>query len=294
VRVFARKALVQVLEPLSRFVLDSGLSIHEVNSILREVAVKTVAAQQIELARRVNISGIAASTGIPRGEISRILKSKSNYSARVEDRREPTTNKILQAWRRDRKFQTPNGQPAKLKIYGRGPTFESLVRRYGQGIPTRAVLEELLRYSAIEVRPFQIVRLSGSIATHRGLTPQTIKAFGDRASQLLSAMLQNIKLPSASVYVGSVSGKRVSPNAMHMIREELSIKATHFLTDIRDTLSSRAEKKPIAGNAPKAALINVTIFFHETPVKPKSKRMPLTARRNFRRSRSPSSINEGG
>src|SRR5580698_9197533 len=72
VRVIARKALLQLLEPLVGFVLDSGLSTHEWHSILRESAVRTVAAKQMEVARRVNISGIAASTGIPRAEISRI------------------------------------------------------------------------------------------------------------------------------------------------------------------------------------------------------------------------------
>src|SRR6202000_2720292 len=77
VRAVARKALRELLDPLLGFVFDSGLSIQELNSILREVAVRNFAARQKNATRRVSISGIAASTGIPRAEISRILKSSA-------------------------------------------------------------------------------------------------------------------------------------------------------------------------------------------------------------------------
>jgi hypothetical protein len=283
--VAAKTALLQLLQPLADFVLDSGLSIQEVNSILREAVVRSVAAQQLEFARRVNISGIAASTGIPRGEISRILKSKSNYSSQVANRRQQATNKVLAAWRRSRKFRTPNGQPSELRIYGRGATFDSLVRSHGHGIPTRAMLDELVRTNAIEVRPFQVVRLSSFLGPDRGLTPQLIKVFGDRVSELFSTILQNKSHPHASIYVGSVSGNQISPNVIHMLREELSIKGRNFLVDIRDTLNRGPEKILTAGDTHKAGQISVTIFFHHAPVKSKLKRQSSTARRNFRRAR---------
>ena len=79
-RTLAKKALLQLFEPLVEFVLDSGLSTLELHSIFREAAVRTVAARQLELSPRVNISGIAASTGIPRAEISRILKLNAESS----------------------------------------------------------------------------------------------------------------------------------------------------------------------------------------------------------------------
>lgn len=78
VRSAARKALFQLLEPLAGFVLDSGLSTSELQSIFRVATVRSVAAKQRGLGRRVNISGIAASTGISRGEISKILQSSGD------------------------------------------------------------------------------------------------------------------------------------------------------------------------------------------------------------------------
>ena len=75
VRLIARAALQQLMEPLAGFVLDSGLSAHELLTIFREAAVKSVVAKQLESSDRINISGIAATTGISRADISRILKS---------------------------------------------------------------------------------------------------------------------------------------------------------------------------------------------------------------------------
>jgi len=74
VRELAVSALLQIFEPLIGFVIDAGLSTNDLYSIARHAAVRRVAAQQLEASRRINISGIAATTGIPRSEISRILK----------------------------------------------------------------------------------------------------------------------------------------------------------------------------------------------------------------------------
>ena len=136
VRIAAREASLRMLEPLAEFALDNGLSIRELSLILREAAVRGLAAQQLEVSRRLNISGIAASSGIPRGEISQILNRKTtNPGAQNVKRHEQSTRKILAAWSQDPKVAAANGLPADLRIYGRGRTFEALVKSHGRGIP---------------------------------------------------------------------------------------------------------------------------------------------------------------
>ena len=87
------------------------------------------------MSHRVNISGIAATTGIPRAEISRILKSSAEPGPKSIDRQQISTNRILAAWHDEPKFTDANGHPADLELYGRGATLESLVKTYGRGIP---------------------------------------------------------------------------------------------------------------------------------------------------------------
>jgi DNA-binding phage protein len=283
IRTVARKSLLQLLEPLLGFVLDSGLSTHELHSILRQAAVQTVAARQMELARRVNISGIAASTGIPRAEISKILKSKADSRRQPIDRHQQTTNRILAVWHQDPRFITPGGKPADLQIYGRGATFESLVRNYGRGIPTRAMLDELTRAGAAELLSPRLVRAKNSVAVERGMTLRGIRAFGDRATELLSTMLENIRNPKNPQFVASISGSNVSPEILPLFRRELSYKGADFLASmhdslIRDTKSGLARTRPTG-----TSRVSVTIFYNESARKAKPRTGALKKRRNFRR-----------
>jgi hypothetical protein len=281
VRVVARKALLQLLEPLVGFVLDSGLGTHELHSILREAAVRTVAARQMEVAQRVNISGIAASTGIPRAEISRILKL--NAHSRVTDLQQQSTNRILGVWHQDPRFTTPGGKPADLKIYGRGSTFETLVRIHGRSIPTRAMLDELTRAGAAEVLSSGLVRVKTSVAVERGVTPRVIRSFGDRASELLSTMLQNMRNPESPNFVASISEANVSAAVMPLFRKELASKGADFLTDLHDSLCRETIGGIVKRHASRGSRVSVTIYYHETPRKAKLKKESTSKRRNFRR-----------
>jgi hypothetical protein len=282
IRVVARKALAQLLEPLVGFVLDSGLSTQELRSILREAAIRSVAARQMEVTRRVNISGIAASTGIPRAEISRILKSRAATSRQVTDRQQQSTNRVLAVWHQDPKFTTPGGKPADLKIYGRGASFEALVRNDGRGIPTRAMLDELIRTGAAEVLSSRMVRVKTSVAVDRGVTPRAIRSFGERATELLSTMLQNMRNPEAPKFIASVSGTNIAPTLMPLFRKELASKGAEFLADIHESLT-REEIRNTKRQPSRTSRISVTIFYHETPPNSKPTKGAVKKRRNFRR-----------
>jgi hypothetical protein len=279
----ARKALARLLEPLAGFVFDSGLSVKDVHSILRAAAVRSMATRQLEISRRVNISGISASTGISRAEISRILKSGTATADDNQDRHQQSTNRILAAWRQDPRFTTPNGQPADLRIYGRGSTFESLVKLNGKGIPTRAVLDELIRTRSIELRSAQLVRLKAEISVDRGITPQVVKAFGDRVTELMATLLQNMRDPENSVFAASAAHARVSANELPLLRREISSRGAEFLSEIEEMVARGSVNSRPSTKSKNAPSVSVTIFYHEERGKLKRNRPAFSKRRNFRR-----------
>ena len=284
VRAVARSALLQLLEPLAGFVSDSGLSTGELNSIYREAAVMSAAAKQREVSDRVNISGIAATTGISRGDISRILKRAAKNSVSAAEGQQQSTNRILAAWREDPRFTDAHGQPADLKLYGRGITFEALAKKYGRGIPTRAVLDELVRGGAVELLSTQKVRAKAYMAVERGMSVRAIKAFGDRAAELLSTMLLNMKQPETPRFIGSVSDTLASAGSLPLFRKELSIKAADFLAEIRENMGpKRSARSPAKSNDGDAVRIGVTVFYTESRDKKSEKPGTATRRRNFRR-----------
>jgi hypothetical protein len=206
----ARKVLKKLLEPLSRLAFDCGFSVNELHSMLREAAVRSAAGRQLEDERRINISGIAATTGISRGEISRILKYGEIATDKVSNGRQNPINRILAAWHSDTRFLTANQLPAELDLYGRGFTFESLVRRHGRGIPVRAIFDELTRIGAVELTASQKIFPKTSVAVNRRITPEVIEAFGGWATDLLSAELGNAKSPYAPVSKSARLGVTIS------------------------------------------------------------------------------------
>lgn len=277
-RAAARKASLRLLEPLAGFALDCGLSIRELTSMLREAAVRSLAAQQLEVARRPNISGIAASSGISRAEISRILNRKiASLDEKAITRDQQSTRKILAAWCHDPKFAAANGLPADLKIYGRGATFESLVRSHGRGIPTRAILDELRRTGAIKVCGSQEIRLNPD----RRSSPKVIRALGG-ASEFLTTTLQGIRQPKNFVNLRTISAD-LSPNAISILRKEISKESTNFIADIRRLLEEARIDGANNGLSEMPSIVQVAISLRVVPTTSRGKNRTLIKRRNFRR-----------
>jgi Family of unknown function (DUF6502) len=184
----AKAALQKLMEPLAGFACDCGLSVNEVILLLREGAVRSAARRQCQGGRRINISGIAATTGISRAEASRTLRQSYSAAGRMGDRHLSPTNRILKAWHCDPKFLTAKQEPAELKLFGRGLTFESLASKYGRGLPVRAIFDELTRIGAIELRASKGIVPKISVAVDRRITPQMIEVFSSGVADLLSVV----------------------------------------------------------------------------------------------------------
>jgi Family of unknown function (DUF6502) len=273
---------LQLFQPLTGFVVDAGLSARDLHSILRQAAVRSVADRQLEVSRRVNISGIAATTGIPRAEISRILKLTPKKSHPLPDSWQQSTNRILAAWHQEPRFTDANGQPADLKLYGPGATFESLVRVHGRGIPTRAILDELVRTRVVDVLPSQRVHAKAALAVHRGLSPHAIKVFGERASELLSTMLFNMREPTSPRFLSTVFGTTVAAKMLPLVRRELSSRSAEFLAEIQENLNQGSRR----GDGRRSKTVSVTVFCHESTTRKKDNPRHIpNNRRNFRRRR---------
>jgi hypothetical protein len=145
------------------------------------------------------------------------------------------------------------------------------------------MLDELTRTGAAEVLSSQIVRVNTSVAVDRGVTPQAIRSFGERATELLSTMLQNMRNPEAPKFIASVSGTNISPTLMPLFRKELASKGAEFLVDIHESLFREATGELTKKKPSRASRVSVTIFYHETPPNDKPRKDAVKKRRNFRR-----------
>ncbi len=121
-----------------------------------------------------------------------------------------------------------DGRPCELKVYGRGKTFDSLARKYGLGIPTRAVLDELIRAGSIELLPNQKVRAKTSTPVERDMSVSAIKSFGDRATELLSTMLLNMQRPERQILLLTCLRHQSDVVRLQYFRESFRLKFRLF------------------------------------------------------------------
>src|SRR5579883_1314957 len=138
VRGAADAALLQIFRSLFSFAIDVGLSVREVESLLRLAAVQRVVADRRQRGdKRTNKSSVAATTGLPRSAVSNLLSERIKKK-RTTERKQSAMSQLLSYWHKNPRFVDDRSQPATLRIYGRGRTFEHLARKFGKGVPTRA------------------------------------------------------------------------------------------------------------------------------------------------------------
>lgn len=282
VRDVAITSIGDLLEPLAGFALDAGLSANELESLLRLATVKCVANRQREINRRVNISGIAASTGISRSEISRLLKVRKAEGP-FSSVGPQATNRILRIWHYDPRYTNSNGQPADLRIFGSGPTFDSLVRRHGGGIPTRAILDELARTESIEMLDSERVRAKTLFSQDRGVTAHAVRAFGLHATALMKTLLANMRNPSQFQFISSIEGPMNSEDSLPLLRREVSSKGSEFLAMMRDRFFHDRASATSSRISRGAGRVSITVFLHENTKNKAIKSRSATTRRNLRR-----------
>jgi Family of unknown function (DUF6502) len=275
----ARKSLAKLLRPLCAFVFDCGLSISEVNLILRTAAVQSAAVRQLENSNRVNISGIAALTGISRGEVSRILNSGESVTTGTMQGRQNITSRILSAWHCDPDYLTAGRRPRDLKIFGGGPTFESLVRTYGQGIPIRAILDELKRVGAIQsVASSQRILPKMPLAINSGITHKKIRDLDATTEDLFLCFPR----PPDAAFVEKVSGTKVWSGHVPLIRRRFGLNAIALIEELQAKLAlKKAKHRP--QDSPEVAHLSVKIVY--TEARAQLAKHSLKRRRNLHRNR---------
>lgn len=161
-----KKDLQQLLVELASALLPHSITPNKFSRLAREAFVKAAADRSRLRNGRINRSKVAALTGLPRKEISRILNR--HIADFEEDHKTRTpTERVVQGWLTDRRFVSQRGGPKSLVIGGAGSSFARLVKQYGGDISPRAVLEELGRSRIVQSKGRRLVLLSSRLPRER-------------------------------------------------------------------------------------------------------------------------------
>lgn len=140
--------LFQVLTSIATVLLTSGYSYGRLNDLARAAFVEAADRLLRESNSKLSIARIAASTGLPRIEVSRILSRRKAGTRRAADSKNRSRS-VVMGWLSDPAFLDLNGRARALPYKGGRYDFQALVKRYSNDIPAKAMLVEMQRLGLV-------------------------------------------------------------------------------------------------------------------------------------------------
>ena len=145
-RIRLLRACYSLMVPIARFLLRSGVGFKEFSEVSRLAFVEVASRDYGLRGRPTNVSRVAAMTGIGRKEVKRLREVRA-YDEVFEIDFGPLD--LLQRWHTDPAYLDRTGRPRPLRVQGRPPSFESLVKLSAGDIPVGAIKVELIRNGSV-------------------------------------------------------------------------------------------------------------------------------------------------
>ncbi len=142
-----QRAITQLLRPLFRLLLRSGMSYGAFEELARKTYVEVAASDFGIPGKKPSISRVSVLSGLTRKEVQRLMSVPPDAQA-VAATQHNRAARVLTGWVRDADFCDDAGEPRALELDGE-VSFAGLVKRYSGDMPARAVLDELVRVGAV-------------------------------------------------------------------------------------------------------------------------------------------------
>lgn len=277
VKAAVMHAVLRLLEPLVRLLLEAGIGVGEFNKLAKMAYVR--AARDAAPEANPNLSRIAVLTGIPRGEVAEILRRPEEYRAEPE-RGVQRAERVLQGWWKDADYCDTYGAPLKLPLRGPRRSFATLVKRYAGDPRVVTLLKELLRVKAVRRLPDgRLEVLSRTFATARW-DNTGIAMVGERVRDLLDTLVYNLRHPSRPRYARFVVNAEVNPNYVPLLLRDMTQQADVLADSFQDALNDPERIIRPTRSAQDAHRISIGIFVMEeaTLVPPASESVQIPAK----------------
>jgi len=264
IKLAVRAAVLRLLEPLMKLLLDAGLGVGDFVGLAKVAYVRAasrrgqVGGKEVE---RPTISQIAVVTGMTSGEVSAILATGEAVSRSTEHNRQ-RAERVLSGWWTDPTFLTPDGEPAILRMRGPRRSFEALCRRYSGQHRTAPLLEELARVGAVRRLPDgRVQALSRTYATVRW-DPEGIAAVGEQLAEHCATLVANLEQPIrprlARQVVNARLNPRYAPVLIRDIEDSLQVQADALHDNLNDPIHTAEPGAP-------AMCLGVGLYLFEGP-----------------------------
>ena len=255
------RAVLRLLDPLVRLLLDAGIGIGEFHLLAKRAYVRA-ALETSTQKDKPNFSQIGVLTGIPRREIASLLEGSDTKPSDVE-RGTQRAERVLRGWWNDPEFRDASGRPAILPLRGRKSSFTALVNRYAGDPRVRTLLQELLRVKAVRrLADKRIEVLSPTFATVRW-DGSGVEVVGERVRDLLATLVYNLRHPSRPRYARFVVNAQVDPRFVPLLMRDVTEQAEALADSFEDALSDPERTLRPARVAQDARRLGLCVFVVE-------------------------------
>jgi hypothetical protein len=162
------------MSEFARYLVAGGITSSRFTDIARIAFYRAASVDARFRNKRLNQSALAAMTGLTRVQVRGLSKQDRERKGKRLDRIE----RIVHGWTADPAFLTSKDSPKRLSIGNRAATFNLLVRKYGDDVPARSVLRELIRTGCVTVRERLV-----------SLNPKIVRTVAQNRLQYLSQSL---------------------------------------------------------------------------------------------------------
>lgn len=229
---------------LPRGITPSGFS-----KLAREAFIRAAAGHARLLNGKVNHSKVAALTGLPRKDISRILNRPPASGLESDTIPRMPSERVVRGWLTDHRFLTRSGRPKTLALSQGTLSFDRLVKEYAGDVSPRAVLEELLRSRTVRRNEERISLQASKLPNPRaslGPLARVIPTLVDglriaaQPASTLDSVLYRLSLQAATEAELTLIRQRCS-SAVHSLLHGLRESLEHeFTIPIRKRASTHA------------------------------------------------------
>ena len=259
-----RTALLRLLEPLVRLMLDAGVGVGEFVTLLKVAYVKAAAQESRALTGRVrpNISRIAVVSGLTRVEVAAILARGEGQSTSSERGRQ-RAERVLSGWWADPEFLTAQGEPEVLRLKGARRSFAALCDRYSGEQRTAPILDELLRVGAVRQLPDGRLQALSRTCVQVRWDPAGVEAVGEQLRDHCTTLLENLRHPTRVRFTRQVVNAHLDLRHAPMVIREIERSLQARTDALHETLNDPAHTAP--AGAPAMRLGVGVYVFEESP-----------------------------
>lgn len=259
-----RTALLRLLEPLVRLMIDAGVGVGEFVTLLKVAYVNAAAQESRAVTGRVrpNISRIAVVSGLTRVEVAAIL-ARGEAQSPPSERGRQRAERVLSGWWTDPEFLTAQGEPEVLRLKGARRSFAALCDRYSGEQRTAPVLDELLRVGAVRQLPDGRLQASSRTCAQVRWDPAGVEAVGEQLRDHCTTLLENLRHPTRARFARQVVNAHLDLRHAPMVIREIERSLQARTDALQETLNDPAHTAP--AGAPALRLGVGVYVFEEAP-----------------------------